>query len=231
MLHSSPRLLDDQLVTSGRWEQQGRNIERALNEDETYPWAALTWLQAPKFLSDMVESLLGAMFLDSKGDLDVVRGVLRKLGVLRVLERIVDGDVDVLHPVSRLALWAAKNNFKVEYRIPDRKEGVVSCAVVVNEREVVVLEDQWRGRVSKESVRFAAAEAAMKILRLEWAEAKDSHDSNWGRMEAEYDDLPGMDLDWEAEKELQDVDMDWTEGEKDLQSADWGETEGYYDWA
>ncbi|KIP08582.1 hypothetical protein PHLGIDRAFT_87922, partial [Phlebiopsis gigantea 11061_1 CR5-6] len=98
LLHSSPRVLEDLAVAFSRWEKSGAAIQRALQRDSIYPWAALTSLQAPKFISDMLESLLGAIFLDSHGSLDVVRGVLGRLGIMRIMDRIVADDTDVLHP-------------------------------------------------------------------------------------------------------------------------------------
>ncbi|KAH8107394.1 hypothetical protein DFH11DRAFT_1732470 [Phellopilus nigrolimitatus] len=47
--------------------------ERALESRHTFPWATLARLQAPKFLSDIVERLLGAVYLDSNGDMHAVR--------------------------------------------------------------------------------------------------------------------------------------------------------------
>ena len=166
LLHSSVRILDEQQATFARWERPGGrdNIEAALEEGRAFPWSALTSLQAPKFLSDMVESLLGAIYLDSRGDLETVRGVLRRLGHWEVLERIVERDTDVLHPISRLYLWAGKNHEKVKCRIPERKENRVSCSVVWDDYEVAKVEDEWRGRISQEGTRFAVAEKAVVLL-------------------------------------------------------------------
>ncbi|EPS97507.1 hypothetical protein FOMPIDRAFT_1031930 [Fomitopsis schrenkii] len=89
LLHSSHRVLEDQHIASTRFEKLGPEIEKALREKTIYPWAALTSLQAPKFLSDMVESLLGAVFLDSGGSFSTVGNVLRTLGIMDALERII----------------------------------------------------------------------------------------------------------------------------------------------
>ena len=166
LLHSSVRILDEQQATFARWERPGGrgDIEAALKAGRAFPWSALTSLLAPKFLSDMVESLLGAVYLDSCGDLEVVRGVLRRLGHWEVLERIVERDTDVLHPVSQLHLWAGKNQEKVKCSIPKRNENMVSCSVVWDDYEVAKVEDEWRGRVSQEGVRFAVAQKAIKLL-------------------------------------------------------------------
>ncbi|KAH8112500.1 hypothetical protein DFH11DRAFT_1608078 [Phellopilus nigrolimitatus] len=52
--------------------------------------------------------LLGAMYLDSNGDIEAVRGVLERLGLLFVLCRVVHEGVDVRHPVSRDMEWTGK---------------------------------------------------------------------------------------------------------------------------
>ncbi|KAH9978359.1 P-loop containing nucleoside triphosphate hydrolase protein [Russula compacta] len=166
LLHSSMQVLNDQQATFTRFERPGGrdDIEAALKEARAFPWSALTALQAPKFLSDMFESLLGAVYLDSLGNLDVVRNVLRRLGHWEVLERIVERDVDVRHPVSRLSIWAGKNHEKVKCGTTRRNENRVSCSVIWDKYEVTKVEDEWRGRVSQEGVRFAAAEKAIALL-------------------------------------------------------------------
>ncbi|KAJ7030465.1 hypothetical protein C8F04DRAFT_1113753 [Mycena alexandri] len=167
LLHSSPHILDEQKTTFERFTRRREEIDTALSNGDIFPWAALVWLQAPKFLSDMVESLLGAVFVDSRGDLDVVRRVLRRLGLLPVLERIVWADVDVLHPVSRLGIWASKHGQKLGYSYV-QEDRQISCAVTLD-GEVVEesrASEEYKGRLSKEEVRLAAAEKAILHFRL-----------------------------------------------------------------
>ena len=166
LLHSNVHILEEQRATFARWERPGgRNeIEAALAEGRAFPWSALTSLQAPKFLSDMFESLLGAVYLDSRGDLDIVRDVLRRLGHWEVLERIVNCDMDVQHPISRLYMWANKYHEKVRCSPPKRDGKVVSCSVLWGDYEIAKVEDEWRGRISQEGVRFAAGEEAIALL-------------------------------------------------------------------
>jgi endoribonuclease Dicer len=180
LLHSSPLVLDDLNVASARFEKHGDAIGRALEKAHIYPWAALTRLQAPKFISDLVESLLGAVFLDSNGNLDVVRGVLRHLGYMDIMERIVRDDVDVLHPVSRLAIWAAQHELKWEIKT-EKADGNVSCAVLIEEEEVIRETAKYRGKVSLNEVRFAAAEGAVRKMNvIEEEEPDDADDMEWG---------------------------------------------------
>ena len=166
LLHSNVHILDEQRATFARWERPGGRdeIEAVLTEGRTFPWTALTALQAPKFLSDMFESLLGAVYLDSRGDLDVVRNVLRRLGHWDVLERIVSRDTDVRHSLSRLNVWAGKHHEKVKCSPPEIDGKVVSCSVLWDDYEISKVEDEWRGRISREGVRFAAAEQAIALL-------------------------------------------------------------------
>ncbi|KAI0647805.1 P-loop containing nucleoside triphosphate hydrolase protein [Trametes meyenii] len=167
LLHSSHRVLEDQNLTFARFQKHGPEIARALREDGIYPWAALTSLQAPKFISDMVESILGAVYVDSMGSLDAVREVMRSLGLMQIIERVVVDDVDVLHPVSRLAIWGAKQDpqKKIEYKI-EKEKGKVKCTVLMDEEELLHVETSYRSRVSEDEVRFTAAERAIKKLQV-----------------------------------------------------------------
>ncbi|KAJ7227232.1 hypothetical protein GGX14DRAFT_418753 [Mycena pura] len=170
LMHSSVRILDDQQAAFARFCNRREEIEEILQQGDAFPWAPLVQLQAPKFLSDMVESLTGAVFLDSRGDLDVVRGVLRKLGLLPMLERIVVADMDVLHPVSRLHMWASKRGVELDYKYTEEK-GRITCVVTVD-GDVVdesLVAEEYTGKVRKltrDEVRLVAADKAIKHLRL-----------------------------------------------------------------
>jgi endoribonuclease Dicer len=181
LLHSSHRILDDQANAFARYERNRQPINRALYQDPIFPWAALTQLQAPKVLSDIVESTIGAVYLDSGGDFEVMRGLLRKYGILPMLERIVDCDVDVQHPVSRLAIWASKEKRKVRYDFTHDK-GRITCIIYVDEEEEVRITERYRGHTSQAEVKFIAAERAIRKFRV----------------------IPADDMIWEMERAGQD---------------------------
>ncbi|KAI0314067.1 hypothetical protein OF83DRAFT_1165350 [Amylostereum chailletii] len=164
LLHSSVPVLDEQNLAFARWEgPNGRaRIEHALEHGDAFPWAALTALQAPKFLSDMVESLLGAVFIDTRGSLDAVRDVLRRLGLLPVLERIVRDEVHIRDPISQLSLWASKRGERIRYVMPKR---TARCTVLWDDVEVLTMEEVWHGRASVEEVRYKAAEKALGMVQ------------------------------------------------------------------
>lgn len=165
LLHSNSKVLEDQLNTFTRYHKRKDEIEESLMHGTIFPWAALTRLQAPKFFSDMIESIIGAIFLDSEGSMPVVKEVLTTLGIMPLLEHIVKDDVDILHPVSRLALWSQKHDRTIEYVI-EREKGNVSCAIMVDGKEEVKVTEPWRGKPSQEEAKYLAAEMAIKAFKL-----------------------------------------------------------------
>jgi endoribonuclease Dicer len=180
MLHSSTRVLDDQENTFARYNKLRTEIETAVNTGAVFPWALLTRLQAPKFFSDVVEALLGAIWLDSEGSFDVVKGVLAHLGILPVLDRIIDENVDVQHPVSRLALWASREYKKIQY-IYEKDKGNITCAIIVHhynkEKEqicepsvILRVKTLYKGRRAEDEARFHAAEIAVDSLKVKTVE-------------------------------------------------------------
>ncbi|KAL3493303.1 hypothetical protein BJX62DRAFT_84154 [Aspergillus germanicus] len=71
-----------------------------------YPWTPLATLHPEKFLSDMIESLLGAIFIDSAGDMAACSVFLEKLGLLRYARYVLEHGIDVVHPLQRAQIIA-----------------------------------------------------------------------------------------------------------------------------
>jgi dsRNA-specific ribonuclease len=71
-----------------------------------YPWTPLAALHPEKFLSDMIESLLGAIFIDSAGDMAACMIFLEKLGLLQYARYVLEHGVDVVHPLQRAQIFA-----------------------------------------------------------------------------------------------------------------------------
>ena len=115
----------------------------------------------------MVESLLGAAFIDSGGNLETVKDIMKTLGMYSIMERIVTDDVDVLHPVSRLGIWTAKQVPPKKMRIEmGKKDGNMSCTIFVDDGEVARVEEKFRGAMTRNDVRFAAADIAIRKLEI-----------------------------------------------------------------
>lgn len=144
-------------------------ISNSLAHGNCYPWADLARLEPPKFFSDIVESILGAIYIDTHGSLSNCQSFLEHLGLMPYLRRVLDNEIAVLHPKEELGQLADQE--KVKY-IPGNEgeegEERLTCTVIVGERPIVRVGDG----LSTMEVQTRAADVACSILRRER--------SNWG---------------------------------------------------
>jgi dsRNA-specific ribonuclease len=86
-----------------------------LHSSHEYPWPDLLRLSLhkSKFLSDILESVLGAIYIDSSGNLSTCASFISKLGLFTLLDRFLDEGVQVGFSKERLGLMA--NEKGVEY--------------------------------------------------------------------------------------------------------------------
>ncbi|ROT43265.1 RNase3 domain-containing protein [Sodiomyces alkalinus F11] len=180
--HNSPNITAEQPSLEHRHAALRSRILAALRKGTRYPWALLARLRTPKFVSDQLEAVLGAVWVDS-GDLSACEAVAARFGILGVLDRLISDGVHVLHPKEELGRLADQE--KVKYIVTgvdgsddegngvmDENEGVVpgvlsafggknwQCRIMVGTRCVVELD----GGVSREEVETKAAEVAVKVL-------------------------------------------------------------------
>jgi len=138
-----------------------QRIGNGLNAGLEYPWADLIALEPPKVFSDIVESVLGAIFIDTRGDLDACETFLENLGLMRLMRQMLDSKMEVMPPKQRLGI--AAGNEKVSYKMT--REGVQSrrvwrCAVSVGGQEIAF--SDCNTKVEAES---RAASKAIKIIQ------------------------------------------------------------------
>ncbi|KAL8829951.1 MAG: hypothetical protein Q9191_001706, partial [Dirinaria sp. TL-2023a] len=88
MRHSSPAVRSAQRACLARFTSLRTPISESLRSGKKYPWSLLATLDAPKFFSDLVESLLGAIYIDSRGSMDACAGFLGQLGLRAYLDRV-----------------------------------------------------------------------------------------------------------------------------------------------
>ena len=96
-------------------------INVALLGDARFPWHLLALTDAPKFLSDIVESVIGAVYIDSHGDIAACEVFVHRLGILDCLERIFRDKVDCFHPKELLNVLVVEK--KVKYVRVGNDEG------------------------------------------------------------------------------------------------------------
>jgi dsRNA-specific ribonuclease len=157
MLHSSADLGLVQREMTRRHQEQRVAIREAIDHGTHYPWAQLARLRIYKFYSDLLESVLAAVWVDS-GSFDECDRVLERVGLLPYLRRLVHDQVHVMHPKEELGRLAGSE--KVIYDIIEPSDGLapLSCRVSVGSQVVVKVTDG----VSRAEVRTRAAQEAIK---------------------------------------------------------------------
>lgn len=162
MRHASADMGVVQRATAQRHAAMRARILEALWEGDRYPWALLARLQANKFYSDVFESVLGAVWVDS-GSMDACVAVVERVGILPLMRRLLAGRVHLLHPKEELGRLAAgeKVVYEIEVREEEGGEREFRCKVIVGEECLANV----RGGVNKEEARARAAEEACQILR------------------------------------------------------------------
>lgn len=173
--HASPDMGFIQRATTLRHAAMRNTILDALRGGSSYPWSLLCRLQAQKFYSDIFESVLGAVWVDSGGSVAACEGILERVGILPLMRRLVADGVHLLHPKEELGRLAGSE--KVEYVIEatrvvegagdDHQAGsgeggrVFGCRVLVGGVCVGTAE----GGMTREEARTRAAEMACRVLK------------------------------------------------------------------
>ncbi|KAI2737100.1 hypothetical protein DTO013E5_2339 [Penicillium roqueforti] len=136
----------------------------ALRNESQYPWELFARLRADKFLSDIVESVLGAIFIDCGGNLDVCYAFVERIGLVWYIQRVIADGVDVVHPrntAQNMVKGAGTLVFKRK-RVESGGVGTYRCTAVVNDTEIALVE----GCASAEEAEVKVANIAIEYLKL-----------------------------------------------------------------
>ncbi|KAK1809430.1 Dicer-like protein 2 [Friedmanniomyces endolithicus] len=90
-------------------------VQDALEYGDSYPWEPLLALHPAKFQSDMIESVISAILVDSGGQLQPCEDFLTRIGLIEYLERLVGENIDDVHP--RDPLQQLSGSRKVIYNV------------------------------------------------------------------------------------------------------------------
>lgn len=157
MRHQHPEINIAMSNCLERYHKLQPAIASAIDHGKEYPWVLLTSLAPAKFLSDIVESIIGAVLIDSGGDLTACKKVAEQLGLIAYLRRILDDDIDILHPKNKLGEMSAGRT--VEYKLgKDGQE--YTCTVEVGGTAIVTVSHG----ISQEEVMTQAAYMAAELL-------------------------------------------------------------------
>ncbi|KAJ0421264.1 ribonuclease III domain-containing protein [Aspergillus carlsbadensis] len=134
-----------------------------LQDAKEYPWQVLIKLNADKYFSDIVESVLGAIFVDSIGDVVACEVFLGNIGLLGYLARILNDRVDIAHPkntLQRLSRSLAKFSIK-RASSADGPDTLYECTVSISGVIIATAESC----LCHEGAEVEAAAAAIRHLQ------------------------------------------------------------------
>ena len=100
--HDSSDLITAQQECAQRYQKLSAGLQDVIEHGSSYPWETLLALCPAKFYSDMVESVIGAIFVDSGGQLSPCEDFLTRIGLMDYMHRMVNEHVDVIHPRDKL---------------------------------------------------------------------------------------------------------------------------------
>ncbi|KAL9596168.1 MAG: hypothetical protein Q9219_005988 [cf. Caloplaca sp. 3 TL-2023] len=163
MRHAHLPIRASQQDCISRYESLRDTVLENLHHGSYIPWALLARLDAPKFFSDIIESLIGAIYIDSHGSLTACEAFLEKLGVMGYLRRLLQGGMALYHPKEELGQLADTETVRYEIFREEGEEKKLSCVVLVGEREVARVGDG----ISVMEVETRGAEEAAQVLRKE----------------------------------------------------------------
>ncbi|KAK4186084.1 dicer-like protein 2 [Podospora australis] len=195
MRHSSADMGAHQQATSVRHAAMREELRQALWEGGRYPWCGFARLQVQKFYSDVIESLLGAVWVDS-GSLEECEGVLERMGLMGLMRRFVGGEgVHLMHPKEEIGVLGG--NQRARYEVEKEGEGY-RCRVWLGEKEGDKDKGECiadvKGCGSKEEARLKGAEEGCRVLRE--------------RIRQKKEEMEGKELEEGEIREEEEVDVD-----------------------
>jgi dsRNA-specific ribonuclease len=160
-----------------RYQSLRDQIRHALTHNTQYPWELFASLNPDKFISDIVESTIGAIFVDSHGDLDECYAFTERIGLLAFLRRVISDDVNVQHPRN-----AAQNMIMSSGNLVFKSRRVEKKGVPATYRSTAMLDKKEIALVEGCA---SAEEAEIKVSHIVIARLKKEKESE--EMEREND--------------------------------------------
>lgn len=160
MRHHSQEIMAAQQACRRRHESLRQEIQNSLKRGTSYPWDLLAQLNADKFFSDLIESVIGAIFVDSGGILVYCQRFAERIGLMPYLLRILSEDIEISHP--KTALERLTGSGKVEYVLSceEGASNLYRCLVRINDADVTTVGEC----LTKDEALVRAAHAAVKLL-------------------------------------------------------------------
>ncbi|PNY00825.1 endoribonuclease dicer 2-like protein [Trifolium pratense] len=155
VLHASPELHKHIVATLAKYNE--------LSSSSTFGWESEA--SFPKVLGDIIESLAGAILVDSGYNKEVVWQSIRPL-----LEPLVTPDTLTIHPIRELIELCQKMNYTMKKTV-SRNDGVTSCRIKVIADDVIH-QCEYKGSTDKKTATRLACKEVLNSLRLKETQDK-----------------------------------------------------------
>ena len=139
MRTASTELTIAQRATQERYNRHQARICHGLESGKRYPWLELLHLRPDKFYSDVIESIIGAIFVDARGSLVPCMAFIGRIGLKAYMDRLIDEDIDVLHPRDRVQRWAGARTVSYDVQ-PDQLNKRLKCSLFIADDKVAEVE-------------------------------------------------------------------------------------------
>nr|XP_004486471.1 endoribonuclease Dicer homolog 2 isoform X1 [Cicer arietinum] len=149
VLHASQELHKHIVATLDKFDE--------VSSSSTFGWESEA--SFPKVLGDIIESLAGAILVDSGYNKEVVWKSIRPL-----LEPLVTPDTLKVHPVRELTELCQEMNYTMEKTL-SRNDGVTSCRVEVI-ADGVIHQSEYKGYADKKTAKRLACKGVLNSLQL-----------------------------------------------------------------
>jgi len=160
MRHHSQEITKAQQACLERHRQLRGEIRSCLTDGNSYPWVLLAQLNVDKFFSDMIESIFGAIFVDTNGSLADCEHFAERIGITTYLRRMLAGGIEVIHPKTLLGQLAGPDKVDYVVKAEDDAPGAYQCIVRVGDVDVATV----GGCLTKNEAIVRAADAWVKVL-------------------------------------------------------------------
>ncbi|KAJ6003577.1 ATP-dependent helicase dcl2 [Penicillium canescens] len=158
MRHDAPEIMKSQASCSERYRILRDKIKRNLSNDVSYPWATLAQLAPPKFYSDIIESTIGAIFIDSGGCIDACEQFLERINLIAYLERFVGQAVLLRHPKN--ALDRILGSRRPDFQMTQTDDGLYNICVWLEGEKIASINKCF----TKSEAVVRGADAALALL-------------------------------------------------------------------
>ena len=154
MIHDREQSLD-------LYSRSMEKLKETLENDTHYPWRELSRLAASKSFSDIVQSLFGALYVDSQGDMTLCRRFATDLGLTPHLKRFAKQGMHLRHPKSQLGeLYSGETLEYLHHKISTTPL-LRDCSIRRNGKDMVTVV----GDETRETLEIVAAEAGIARYR------------------------------------------------------------------